>query len=286
MINIRIAHRETIPQLRDLIRRGNDTPYDLGHVIDEKFFGRGADGEPTVGVVGESQIDGAAVVCGRYLRVLVVAREARERGLGNALVDWASRVAASFGATKLVAGGEPGNYFVPGVLRGDDRAQRFFKSRGFLVTGEAISLTARLEGVDWDSRHRVIEGVTIERARNREVVGEFIARHFGRLWRFEVDHAFEFAAPPLYIARSGDELLGFSAHDVNNRGLGFYGPAGIVAERRGGGLGRELLLSSLSDLVARGYDQTIIPWVSSIDFYRKVAHAEPSETFLTMERQL
>jgi GNAT superfamily N-acetyltransferase len=287
MTAVRETGLEALEKLCLLALRSNDTPYALDRVIEEKCFAAGADGLPRVGLAEtDGRLTGAAVVCGRYLRLLFVDREFRNGGTGSALLNWAEGSALQHGETRLVLGGEPGNYFVPGLQRTENPATtRFFEKRGFRSTGEAINLFAHVAGTDWRARHRP-GSFTLQRAEDPEPALDFIGREFGRLWRFEVSHAFDSEVPPLFIAVERGDIIGFSAHDVNNRGLGVYGPAGVLRERRGGGVGRELLLASLADLADRGYDRIIIPWVSSIDFYRKVASAEIDVTFTTMEKKL
>lgn len=287
MIRIVPATDNRDPNLVDLFVRSNDTPYEFRTVAEEKCYGAGHAGEPVHVLADEGGVlAGAAVVCGRYLRFLAVAPEQRRRGIGGRLLATVEEWLRERRETKAVVGGEPGNYFVPGVLRGDASAVGFFTRRGYHVTGEAVNLVAELTGRPVESPRAA--GVVIARANeaNRERALEFISREFGELWRFEVSHAFLDPAPPLFLASDGGELVGFSAHEVNNRGLGFYGPAGVRRDHRGGGIGAALLETSLNDLAARGYRRTVIPWVSSIPFYERVAGARVSEIFATMQKEL
>ena len=276
-----------LPEIERLARTANDVPYPLERVIAEKCFAPGVGGMPFIfGVRDERELAGFAVVCGKFLRLLVVAREKRRCGIGSQLLQ-AAIDQIGRGHPKILVGGEPGNYFVPGVLSSDEATRHFFEQRAFTTTAEAIQLTADLRKHDWRAERRSIP-LQIERA-TQEVADELLAwieREFGSLWRFEVSRAFDQESIPLFIARRDGTIAGFSAHEVNNRGMSWYGPAGVGAANRGSGIGRELLLESLADLRARGYDRVIIPWVSSIDFYRKVAGAEVEMTFVGMEKEL
>lgn len=271
--------------LIDFFSDANDAPYDFRTVGEEKCFGAGADGPPRQLVIEHGGgIAAAAVICGKYLRLLAVQRSLRRGGVGSELLRDAEALVRAAGHRTIVVGGEPGNYFVPGTLSEDEKLCRFFEQRGYVRTGEAVNLIADLSHRHWE--RGAAAGIERAQPSEREAVESFIEAHFGALWRFEVGHAFLDDTPPLFLARRDGELVGFSAHDVNNRGLGFYGPAGVRREVRGGGIGAALLTRSLSDLADRGYARTIIPWVSSIDFYRKVAHAEISNRFVTMEKEL
>src|ERR1700741_4215311 len=100
---IRTAFCEDLPALRVLFARGNDSPYGLAAVAEEKCFGDGFAGAAAVRVwEHEGRVVGAAVSCGKWLRVLAVDREMRRRGIGSALL----RDAESRGVSVVFA--EPG----------------------------------------------------------------------------------------------------------------------------------------------------------------------------------
>jgi GNAT superfamily N-acetyltransferase len=114
------------------------------------------------------------------------------------------------------------------------------------------------------------------RAADRSEIREFIAFHFGELWAYEASRAFENDPPTLFIARDGARIAGFSAHEANNRGLGFFGPMGTDPGTRGRGVGRALLLASLADLRARGFATAVISWAANLPFYERACGARPA----------
>ena len=269
---IRTATIGDLPALRALFGRANDTPYDLPAVAEEKCFGRGYAGEPVVRVYGDMQ--GAAVTCGKFLRILAVDRDARRRKIGSALLADAE----SRGATLIAA--EPGNYLTPGVLATDHGAMAFLRKHGYVELAETHNLDVSLTGL---SRGPDLQGgLTLRRANHPETerVLAFIEEHFGRIWRFEVSKAFDREEPTLFIGEEGASLTGFAAHDVNNRGLGFFGPTGVAKSMRGRGLGCALLLASLADLHHLGYQRAVIPWTDALGFYRKCSGAEAAHRFI------
>lgn len=266
---IRTATRDDLPQLRALFASSNDAPYDLAAVAEEKCFGAGIAGEPVVRVIGESAIQAAAVRCGKWLRLLVVARDARRRGLGTALLnDAAPRVIAA----------EPGNYFTPGVPIHDTGARAFLERHRYVGTATTWNLEVRPMPAHEERVKRVTE-------RDKERFLTFVEREFGRIWRFEAAKAFERDVPPAFAAEVDGEIAGFVVHDVNNRGLGFFGPTGVARNMRGRGLGRALLLASLADLRAMGFARVVIPWTDALEFYRRSADAVPAHQFATYEKQ-
>lgn len=260
---IRTASFDDLGALRELLARGNDVPYDLVRVAEEKCFGEGIWGRPVVRVFGN--FEGAVVTCGKYVRLLIVDRDARGRGVGSALLADAESRGTS------VIGAEAGNYFVPGV---PEALSGFFGKRGYVQTAETMNLAVELAGLPVVESSRAVHA-------DRDRILSFIEREFGRIWRFEAAKAFDDELPRIFVTEEHGELTGFAAHDVNNRGLGFFGPTGVRKEMRGRGLGCALLLASLADLHRLGYAQAVIPWTDALDFYRKCCGAEPEHRFTT-----
>ena len=259
---IQTASPAALPRLQALLGRANDAPYDLARVAEEKLFGRGIAGQPVVRVWGD---EGLAVTCGRFLRVLAVDRTHRRRGIGTALLEDAAQLGAR------VAFAEPGNYFLPGVIE-----PAFFARRGWRETAATQNMeTSALPA-------QAPAGVTRATHAMRERLLDFIEREFGRIWRFEVTAAFDRESPPLFFTEDADAITGFAAHDVNNRGLGFFGPTGVARTHRGRGLGTRLLQASLADLRELGYERVVIPWTDAIDFYAKACGAVVTQRFVTM----
>lgn len=280
---IRTASSDDLPALRALFARANDAPYDLAAVAEEKCFGLGVAGEPAVRVWGD--FEGAVVTCGRYVRILAVDRAARRRGIGSALL----RDAEERGASVIAA--EAGNYFTPGVVDTDETSIRFLRNRGYVETASTHNLDAATRRLDDQTTRRPTHD---ESAR----VLAFVEQNFGRIWRFEAAKAFESDIPQIFITEDHDtipgfdhritgfdhRITGFAVHDVNNRGLGFFGPTGVAREMRGRGIGCRLLLASLADLRRLGYARAVIPWTDAFDFYRKCSGAEPAHRFIVFAR--
>ena len=265
---IRTATPADLTELRELLTRANDSPYDLTVVAEEKFFGPGIAGPPTTRVfVRNGSIAGAAVTCGKWLRVLAVDPSARRQGIGMALLGDESVIFA-----------EPGNYFTPGVQMEDEGTRAFFRQRGFAETQSTGNLEVELDGSLPESDASRPTHADTDR------VLSFVEREFGRIWRFEAAKAFEREVPPAFIAEEGGAVVGFAVHDVNNRGLGFFGPTGVMKSMRGKGIGCRLLLASLADLRRMGFARAVIPWTDALEFYRKCCGARPAHQFVTMQR--
>jgi GNAT superfamily N-acetyltransferase len=266
---IRTATPHDLPALRALFARANDAPYDLEAVAEEKCFGHGVAGAPVVRVYGETQA--AIVTCGRYVRLLVVDRDARRQGIGSALLaDAESR------GTHVIAA-EPGNYFTPGVPE-DAGMRAFCATRGYVEERATHNLEVALDVIDAPG------SVRRPTHDERERVLDFVEREFGRIWRFEASKAFDVDLPNAVIAEENGEVTGFAVHDVNNRGLGFFGPTGVAKSMRRRGIGCGLLLASLADMRRLGFARAVIPWTDALHFYDKCCGAQPAQRFVTFVR--
>lgn len=268
-MTIRIATTNDLPQLRELFARANDAPYDLSLVAEEKCFGDGIAGAPVTTILEENgRIRAAAVRCGKWLRLLIVDRDARRRGFATQLLHDDIRVIAA----------EPGNYFTPGVFLDDEGARAFLRARGFAEAATTWNLDVQL------GTFTAPDDVRRPRHDEAERVLAFVERAFGRIWRFEAAKAFARDIPPAFIAEEDGEVTGFAVHDINNRGIGWFGPTGVAESMRGRGMGGKLLLASLADLQRLGYGRAVIPWTAALEFYRKVCGATPAFQFVSMVR--
>ncbi|MEO6258745.1 MAG: GNAT family N-acetyltransferase [Thermoanaerobaculia bacterium] len=265
---IRNVTSADLPRLIALLAEANDTPYDLVRVAEEKCFGAGVQGVTDVRVFGD--FSGVSVRCGDALRILAVAPAQRRPGVGAALLQDAQ----TRGATLI--GAEAGNYFTPGVLDTDETTVRFLLAHGFSESESTLNL--EVEPLPAEPSHGV-KRATLD---DRERVLHFIEHDFGAIWRFEADHAFQSDQPKIFYAEEQGEVVGFAAHDANNRGLGWFGPTGVRETLRGRGIGSRLLQASLGDLRRMGHTRVVIPWTDAVEFYQRACNAQVTHRFLVL----
>ncbi|HUP64777.1 MAG TPA: GNAT family N-acetyltransferase [Thermoanaerobaculia bacterium] len=282
---IREASRSDLGPIRQIATDANETPYELAAVIEEKCFEEGAFGSP-VTLLAEVDGEPAGLVTtdDRGIRILAVRRSSRRMGIGTELLTRVEERARAAGRSSVEVYSGAGNYFLPGVPADDSGTLAFFDRRGYLRGDVAVNLAARL-----DSMPYAHDGARIERATAATVdeIVAFIRNRFGALWSFEAARAMKNDPPTLFAARAPTgEIAGFSAHEANNRGLGFFGPAGVEPAARKIGLGRELLLASLGDLRRLGYREAVISWAASEAFYARVCDATPSLRMVRFSKPL
>jgi GNAT superfamily N-acetyltransferase len=267
-------------------------------VAEEKLFG---DAPPPfasapLAVRAGGRLAGVAVVSGRWLRLLAVHPDERRRGAGSALLEEAERRARGWGATALRSGDQPGNYLAPGVDARNQETLRFLARRGFVEVARnhnlAVALVdnehvtpARAEALAAAAEAR---GYQVRRAapRDEAAVLEIAARGFGAIWAFELARALHNRPPTVHIATSAGAPVAFACTDGNNRGLGWFGPAGTLPEHRGHGLGQALLVSCLLDASAAGHRATEIAWIGPRRFYESAAGARSGRDLVVLEKTL
>lgn len=122
-------------------------------------------------------------------------------------------------------------------------------------------------------RPALASSITVRRALapEKHLVSGWIREHFSGYWQSETEVAFARAPLSCFIAIEQDAVLGFACYDAT--ALGFFGPTGVDATRRGEGIGAALLFACLDDMRARGYGYAIIGGVGPAEFYARTVGA-------------
>jgi GNAT superfamily N-acetyltransferase len=153
----------------------------------------------------------------------------------------------------------------------------FFTKRGYVEAARTWNLHVPLPAQPRNRATAQPSNPATQQPSNRVLT--FIEQHFGKIWRFESSRALG-----IVISEDHDTITGFAAYEANNRGLGVFGPTGVMKSMRGRGIGRDLLLAALAELRSLGYERAIIPWTDALDFYRKSCGAEPAHEFVTLQK--
>ncbi|MFO0648120.1 MAG: GNAT family N-acetyltransferase [Polyangiales bacterium] len=170
-------------------------------------------------------------------------------GLDRALDALVARAKVD-GARTLAVGGPPGNYLASGVDLDDTELCKCLESRGFVASNRHLDLVVSTAGHALDAR--------VARTDDDDVIAR-IGASFTSTWAMEAERARSHGG--LFVARRGEDLLGFACHSGNRAWASNFGPIGVAPEARGGGLGRALASTVLCDLAARGHADALVPWV-------------------------
>lgn len=268
-------------------------------VAEEKLFGAlpSAAAPRPIGAWDEDgALVGVACTSGATLRLLAVIPAHRGRGVGGRLLDECERQARDYGAVVLSALDEPGNYLAPGVDERDVETLAWLGRRGFAASGAPrVNLVVDVRGNPKVSAERAAALADAARAKGYELrraeleeeaaLWEAITEEFGGTWPFEVSRALRQPEPAVHVALRAGRYCAFAAHDGNNAGLGWFGPAGTWPAHRGKGLGEALLLACLED-VARDHEQCEIAWIGPEAFYEKSCGVVGRRIFRPMKKAL
>jgi GNAT superfamily N-acetyltransferase len=275
---------EELPEAAALLRRA--LPHDPGveTVAREKLFGAcpAPHTTDTLAAREGTALLGVAVRSGRWLRVLAVDPDRRLRGVGSALLAECEQLARAAGQTKLRTCDQPGNYLSPGIDERYVETVPFLQHNGYSTVASYENLRVPLAPIrPLPTR----TDFTIRRAgpEDRDSLLE-CAGSFAKVWAFEIARAFEIGA--VHVALDGDRVVAFAAHDGNNRGLGWFGPAGTLESHRGKGLGAALLIPCLIDVREAGLTDGVIAWIGPREFYAKTAGAVSDRKFVVLEKPL
>lgn len=272
-------------------------PYDrVGIVLEEKLLGaNGSRPGATIVAWERDRPLGLIAMAGRWVKLLVVDREHRGRGVAKKLLELARNwVHKRAGGGRLRFMDHPGNYLSPGIDERAEDARAWVERQGFHVRSTNLNLRVPIEGNPRVTLERAAElrelaqakGYIVRRAIRRERAGlvKMVGEAFASAWAFEVGAAMDNNPPTAFVAWRASAPVAFAVHDGNNRGLGWFGPAGTLTAHRGKHLGESLLLECLLD--ARPHPEAgVIAWIGPREFYEKVAGAVDDRRFVVYEEE-
>lgn len=260
-------------------------------VAGEKLFGPAPGAKVAAwAACADERIVGVAAASKRWVRLVAVEPEARGNGAGSALLARAEDWIAAAGFDTARALDQPGNYLSPGIDARNSDAIEWMTRRGWIGGDENVNLLVdvtnnpRVTGerlADAEQRARAA-GYELSRAGagDKAAHRDAIAAAFTETWAFEVDRA------DAHFATRDGQLAAFAAHDGNNRGLGWFGPAGTFEAHRKRGLGQVLLLRCLLDVAGAGHDHCAIAWIGPRSFYERAASIAGERRYLSMTKPL
>ena len=263
-------------------------------VAEEKLFGASPRGVPrAIGARKGGILIGVAATCGDRIRVLAVHPAARGEGIGGMLLAACEKEIWQNAARRARVLDEPGNYLAPGVDRANTETIRWLERKGYVCRDTHTNLVVdvrknpRVSAARADelAARAAAQGYEVRRATrdDMEALSAAVSMGFGGAWPFEVERALAGDPPGVHVAWHDGRPAAFAAHDGNNQGLGWFGPAGTWPEHRGNGLGEALLVACLVDIAA-AHGTAEIAWVGPREFYEKAVGVVGERTFAVMTK--
>jgi ribosomal protein S18 acetylase RimI-like enzyme len=296
-VELRALDRRDLPAARQLLADACRFE-DAAAVAEEKLYGPapGAPRTDATAALIDGRLVGVVIASGRWLRLLAVAPDARRRGIGTVLLAAGEAAAAAAGAARARTLDQPGNYLAPGIDERDGDTIGWLERRGWRRCGDNVNLLVDVAGNPRAGAARAAElaaaaaaaGYQVRRARTDEAaaLADPIGRAFSPPWAFEVERALAGDPPGVHLALHGGELAAFAVHDGNNRGLGWFGPAGTLPEHRGRGLGEALLVACCADVAAAGRARCEVAWIGPREFYARAVGIAGERRFAVLDKDL
>ena len=266
-------------------------------VAEEKLLGPAPAG-PTQAWAAwrDGALVGVASACADRLRLLAVTPAARWRGVGSALLGAVEAAARARGPVRLRTLDQAGNYLAPGIDARNTGALSWLTRRGYTsLTQRNTNLLIDVRTNPRVSPARAAElaaeaarrGYLVRRAdRTERPLLAAIGREFGGAWPWEIERALGCEPAAVHVAIDpGGDYAAFAAHDGNNRGLGWFGPAGTWPAHRGRGLGEAVLMACLVDVAAH-HATCEVAWIGPRPFYAKAAGIADERSFVVMSKLL
>ena len=121
----------------------------------------------------------------------------------------------------------------------------------------------------------ISDNIRIKRAfvGDKETILRFVEENFQKNWVYETEHSLMQEVSKCFIATENGKVIGFACFDASAKG--FFGPIGVLPERRKENIGKALLIRTLNAMREYGYGYAVIGWVNDAEmFYRKTVGAE------------
>lgn len=207
-----------------------------------------------------------------WISIMAVCEEYQTQGIGIQLLEEVEHELKEKGATNITLCAYSPNYFTPGVDIRYENALSFFNKRGYINTGEAVSMQRDL----WDYtlpqktkekigllKNEGIRFIPYQEDYLCELL-EFLSINFGAGWKRNALMAMqkkEAEKTIILCVDKNDKIIGFVMRKIDGNDARF-GPIGVREDLRSKGLGGVLLDVMMYDMKSRGINYLYFLWTS------------------------
>ncbi|MGD9897638.1 MAG: GNAT family N-acetyltransferase [Calditrichaceae bacterium] len=226
-----------------------------------------------------------------FLKLFAVSAAHRHKGIAKNLYEILDEKFRNSGVKSVKITTIPDNYYMPGIDSRYSDALAFIRSLGFSMIAESMNLVVTLQEQNFDTtpdernfnkQNYYFSRVTYEQ---RDEIISFLAENFKECLK-EGERVYFSYPVSMHIVREGNKIAGFAAHNTNNFGSGWFGPAGVIPEIKSRDLDVVLLKRCLQDMKEWEMNQAVIPDVTKISFYEAHAMAKEDRKFIKFEKKL
>ncbi|MBD3183038.1 GNAT family N-acetyltransferase [Candidatus Poribacteria bacterium] len=205
-----------------------------------------------------------------YIRGIFVIKDYRKQGIGTSLLEKGTDYMKSKGKSLIRVITYTGRYFFPGVDLRYEEAISFFRNKGFKEDEVIDDLILDLEDFQESSyqknaRKRMAEfGVKVVEydPDMLDKMRDFV-RKFNSLSWFPPGWEENFRGKGNKVAAlKDDKIVGWASYHPS-KGMGGFGPIGVLEDMRGHGIGSCLLLESVLKLKQAGVDSVFAGWANT-----------------------
>jgi predicted N-acetyltransferase YhbS len=231
-------------------------------------------GDPDVGMIATVAGLGGGASQG-FVRLLVVAPEHRNRGVGRELLVAGEEDLRGRGLTSVTIGEDAPYYLWPGVETSETRLLYLLERRKYTRTGANSNMDLDLAGIP-----EVVGGWVAATVADRAEVEAWADQHWA-WWTAELVRAAE--RDTLVVSRDDAGITAVCAYDVTR--AGWVGPVAVRPDLMGRGVGVPALVGALHRMRAAGYSKVEVGWVGPLVPYARVG-ATVGRVFFTYRKEL
>ncbi len=182
----------------------------------------------------------------------------------------------SEGSKKLIYSNFASWHLLPGVyLRYEDLLD-FLLSEGFKKCGECVDYIVDLSAFRVPRRivaaeDRLVDsGVvfTLVNPTDKEKLRDWVKAKFGSTWAYEAERAIGRPGAGVWVAEDEGGPMAFSVFGSLEHH--WFGPIGVMEEKRKMGVGSVMLFKTLESMKQLGIGKAVIPWTGHLFFYSQV----------------
>ena len=225
-----------------------------------------------------------------WINLIFVKKNYRNRGIGNSLLDLATKALIEKGVTKIYLGKDYQNYF-PGQPKDLKIFNDWFIKRGFNAlyeTNDLINYHLKETNLPFLPYHNQAEyHLHLLESNEHEKLQLFFQKNFDGRWLVEYeDYLMNGGSGSEFVicTDANQNVVGFcrigtwktpinqSAFSLTWRErfehLGGIGPLGVDKDHRHNNIAYNLIVYAINELKQRGCDEAIIDWTNLLEFYR------------------